>query len=156
MGVQFGGKMGVPLRQSRFLRDYGSHRDITSTAATWTLKMPPDRPKSPPPPLLSVLHSAPHPHVFDQLAVPRTMHRGHRQPPALSVPIVRVDPRSGWPSFIVAWHTPVLMFSQLICGRCGHGIHAHRDYVSMFVHHCPAMNCAAYYPKVDTLRSWCL
>ncbi|KAK0445575.1 hypothetical protein EV421DRAFT_2034567 [Armillaria borealis] len=36
---------------------------------------------------------------------------------------------------------------QLICGRCGHGIHAHRDYVSMFVHQCPAMNCAAYYPK---------
>ncbi len=60
----------------------------------------------------------------------------------LSVPIVRVDARSGRPSFIVAWHTPVLMFYQLICGRCGHGIHAHRDYVSMFVHHCPAMNCA--------------
>ncbi|KAK0240659.1 hypothetical protein EDD85DRAFT_496863 [Armillaria nabsnona] len=41
----------------------------------------------------------------------------------------------------------VSTLDQLICGWCGHGIHAHRDYVSMFVHHCPAMNCAAYYPK---------
>ncbi len=40
-------------------RNYGSLSlgDMTSTAATWTLKMLPDRPKSPPPPLLSVLQS---------------------------------------------------------------------------------------------------
>ncbi len=36
---------------------YGSLslRDITSTAATWAINMPPDRPKSPSSPLLSVL-----------------------------------------------------------------------------------------------------
>ncbi|PBK58465.1 hypothetical protein ARMSODRAFT_967698 [Armillaria solidipes] len=27
---------------------------------------------------------------------------------------------------------------------CGHGIHAHVDYISMVVHHCPATHCAAY------------
>ncbi len=42
------------------------------------------------------------------------------------------------------------MFSQHICW-CGHGIHMHVDYVSMCVHQCAAMNCAAYYPKVDAL-----
>ncbi|PBK58466.1 hypothetical protein ARMSODRAFT_967701 [Armillaria solidipes] len=42
---------------------------------------------------------------------------------------------------------------QNICGRCGHGIHTHRDYVSMFVHHCPAMNCAAYYPKTPRVQA---
>ncbi|KAK0434966.1 hypothetical protein EV421DRAFT_2039425 [Armillaria borealis] len=42
---------------------------------------------------------------------------------------------------------------QHICGRCGHGIHAHRDYVSMFVHQCPAMNCAAYYPKTPRVQA---
>ncbi|PBK77610.1 hypothetical protein ARMSODRAFT_1077326 [Armillaria solidipes] len=45
-----------------------------------------------------------------------------------------------------------LTLDQHICGRCGHGIHAHRDYVSMFVHHCPAMNCAAYYPKTSRVQ----
>ncbi|KAK0183939.1 hypothetical protein F5146DRAFT_1077138 [Armillaria mellea] len=47
----------------------------------------------------------------------------------------------------------VSTLDQLICGRCGHGIHAHRDYVSMFVHHCPAMNCAAYYPKTSWVQA---
>ncbi|KAK0502779.1 hypothetical protein EDD18DRAFT_1345608 [Armillaria luteobubalina] len=42
---------------------------------------------------------------------------------------------------------------QHICGRCGHGIHAHRDYVSMFVHHCPVMNCAAYFPKTAQVQA---
>ncbi|KAK0445584.1 hypothetical protein EV421DRAFT_1734773 [Armillaria borealis] len=32
-------------------------------------------------------------------------------------------------------------------------IHTHRDYVSMFVHHCPAMNCAAYYPKTPRVQA---
>ncbi|PBK96300.1 hypothetical protein ARMGADRAFT_1009982 [Armillaria gallica] len=41
---------------------------------------------------------------------------------------------------------------QHICW-CGHGIHAHCDYVSMFVHHCPAMNCAAYYPKTPRVQA---
>ncbi|KAK0225255.1 hypothetical protein EDD85DRAFT_857125 [Armillaria nabsnona] len=27
---------------------------------------------------------------------------------------------------------------------CGHGIHAHIDYISTVVHHCPATHCAAY------------
>ncbi|KAK0474828.1 hypothetical protein IW261DRAFT_527228 [Armillaria novae-zelandiae] len=44
-------------------------------------------------------------------------------------------------------------FDQNICGRCGHGIHAHHDYVSMFVHHCPGMNCAAYYPKTPRVQA---
>ncbi|KAK0502776.1 hypothetical protein EDD18DRAFT_1345606 [Armillaria luteobubalina] len=42
---------------------------------------------------------------------------------------------------------------QYICGRCGRGIHAHRDYVSMFVHHCPAMNCSAYYPRMRRVQT---
>ncbi|KAK0228080.1 hypothetical protein IW262DRAFT_1532202 [Armillaria fumosa] len=40
--------------------------------------------------------------------------------------------------------------NQHICSQCGHGIHTHVDYVSMFVHQCAAMNCAAYYPKACT------
>ncbi|KAK0227901.1 hypothetical protein IW262DRAFT_1479021 [Armillaria fumosa] len=44
-------------------------------------------------------------------------------------------------------------YDQNICDQCGHGIHAHRDYVSMFVHHCPAMNCAAYYPKTPWVQA---
>ncbi|KAK0477758.1 hypothetical protein EDD18DRAFT_1377910, partial [Armillaria luteobubalina] len=42
---------------------------------------------------------------------------------------------------------------QYICGRCRCCIHAHRDYVSMFVHHCPVMNCAAYYPKTRWVQA---
>ncbi|PBK96338.1 hypothetical protein ARMGADRAFT_1162829 [Armillaria gallica] len=30
---------------------------------------------------------------------------------------------------------------------CGHGIHAHADYVSLIVHHCPANYCVAYTQK---------
>ncbi|KAK0433119.1 uncharacterized protein EV420DRAFT_578854 [Desarmillaria tabescens] len=40
-----------------------------------------------------------------------------------------------------------------ICGVCGHGIQAHVDYVSMVVHHCPAMNCAAYFPKTARIQA---
>ncbi|KAK0183930.1 hypothetical protein F5146DRAFT_1130451 [Armillaria mellea] len=46
-----------------------------------------------------------------------------------------------------------LALDQQICGRCGHGIHAHRDYVSMFVFECPVMNCAAYYPKTSRVQA---
>ncbi|KAK0183932.1 hypothetical protein F5146DRAFT_1130450 [Armillaria mellea] len=42
---------------------------------------------------------------------------------------------------------------QHICGWCGHGIHTHVDYVSLFVHQCPAMNCAAYYPKTPRVQA---
>ncbi|KAK0240660.1 hypothetical protein EDD85DRAFT_496925 [Armillaria nabsnona] len=41
----------------------------------------------------------------------------------------------------------------LICGLCGHGIHAHVDYISMFVHQCAAINCAAYYPKTPRVQA---
>ncbi|PBK77614.1 hypothetical protein ARMSODRAFT_1010265 [Armillaria solidipes] len=30
---------------------------------------------------------------------------------------------------------------------CGHGIHAHVDYLSPVVHHCPSTHCAAYVQK---------
>ncbi|KAK0240614.1 hypothetical protein EDD85DRAFT_788628 [Armillaria nabsnona] len=30
---------------------------------------------------------------------------------------------------------------------CGHGIHAHADYISLVVHHCPANYCVAYTQK---------
>ncbi|KAK0474901.1 hypothetical protein IW261DRAFT_532605 [Armillaria novae-zelandiae] len=42
-----------------------------------------------------------------------------------------------------SWFAPTLL-DQYICGACGHGIHAHVDYVSMMVHHHPATQCAAY------------
>ncbi|KAK0458424.1 uncharacterized protein EV420DRAFT_355240 [Desarmillaria tabescens] len=35
-----------------------------------------------------------------------------------------------------------------ICGQCGHGIHAHVDYVSMVVNHHPPAQCAAYVQKM--------
>ncbi|KAK0458419.1 uncharacterized protein EV420DRAFT_1747955 [Desarmillaria tabescens] len=34
-----------------------------------------------------------------------------------------------------------------VCGQCGHGIHAHVDYVSMVVNHYPPTQCAAYVQK---------
>ncbi|KAK0433121.1 uncharacterized protein EV420DRAFT_578962 [Desarmillaria tabescens] len=45
------------------------------------------------------------------------------------------------------------LLDQNICARCGHGIHAHADYVSMLVHHCPAMNCAAYFSKTARVQA---
>ncbi|KAK0458388.1 uncharacterized protein EV420DRAFT_1764068 [Desarmillaria tabescens] len=45
------------------------------------------------------------------------------------------------------------LLDQNICGHCGHGIHSHVDYVSMFVYHCPAMNCAAYFPKTSRVQA---
>ncbi|KAK0445556.1 hypothetical protein EV421DRAFT_1734747 [Armillaria borealis] len=41
------------------------------------------------------------------------------------------------------------LLDQNICGLCGHGIHAHIDYVSTVVHHYPANQCAAYVQKTD-------
>ncbi|KAK0445573.1 hypothetical protein EV421DRAFT_1902505 [Armillaria borealis] len=46
----------------------------------------------------------------------------------------------------------MLTFSQHICW-CGHGIHMHVDYISMFVHQCVAMNCAVYYPKTPQVQA---
>ncbi|KAK0443001.1 hypothetical protein EV421DRAFT_1903961 [Armillaria borealis] len=45
-----------------------------------------------------------------------------------------------------SWFASTLL-DQYICGACGHGIHAHVDYVSMIVNHYPATQCAAYVQK---------
>ncbi len=45
-------------------------------------------------------------------------------------------------------HLLVLTVSQLVCGLCGHGIHAHADYISIVVNHYPANQCAAYAQQV--------
>ncbi|KAK0435442.1 uncharacterized protein EV420DRAFT_320950 [Desarmillaria tabescens] len=45
------------------------------------------------------------------------------------------------------------LLDQNNCGLCGHGVHAHVDYVSMVVHHCPAMNCGAYFPKTARVQA---
>ncbi|KAK0435446.1 uncharacterized protein EV420DRAFT_1770612 [Desarmillaria tabescens] len=44
------------------------------------------------------------------------------------------------------WFFPPVspLLDQNICGLCGHGIHAHADYVSTVVNRCPANQCAAY------------
>ncbi|KAK0502773.1 hypothetical protein EDD18DRAFT_1421013 [Armillaria luteobubalina] len=44
------------------------------------------------------------------------------------------------------------MLFQHICDWCAHGIYAHVDYISMFVHQCPPMHYAAYYPKTPRLQ----
>ncbi len=43
---------------------------------------------------------------------------------------------------------PVLTAFQVHYCTCGHGIHAHVDYISTVVHHCPATHCAAYVQDV--------
>ncbi len=43
---------------------------------------------------------------------------------------------------------PVLIASQMHLCTCGHAAHAHVDYLSQVVHHCPATRCAAYAQKV--------
>ncbi|KAK0434947.1 hypothetical protein EV421DRAFT_1740583 [Armillaria borealis] len=40
-----------------------------------------------------------------------------------------------------------MSMSMSICGQCGHGIHAHVDYVSMVVNHYHPTQCAAYVQK---------
>ncbi len=47
----------------------------------------------------------------------------------------------------------MLTFSQNICGLCGHGIHAHADYVSTIINHYPVNQCAAYVQRVCLLSS---
>ncbi|KAK0183942.1 hypothetical protein F5146DRAFT_1146203 [Armillaria mellea] len=44
---------------------------------------------------------------------------------------------------LLQWHT----LDQSCC-VCGHGIHAHADYFSPIVHHCPATSCVAYVQKM--------
>ncbi|KAK0433492.1 uncharacterized protein EV420DRAFT_1654602 [Desarmillaria tabescens] len=44
------------------------------------------------------------------------------------------------------WFTSTLV-DQSVCISCGHGIHAHVDYVSMVVHHHPPTQCVAYVQK---------
>ncbi|KAK0502690.1 hypothetical protein EDD18DRAFT_1134556 [Armillaria luteobubalina] len=54
-----------------------------------------------------------------------------------------------------SWFAPTLL-DQNICGACGHGIHAHVDYVSMHVNHHPATQCAAFVQKTPlTQRCTC-
>ncbi|PBK96278.1 hypothetical protein ARMGADRAFT_1009935, partial [Armillaria gallica] len=48
------------------------------------------------------------------------------------------------------------LLDQDICGLCGHGIHAHADYVSRVVNHYPTNQCAAYAQKTRlTQRCTC-
>ncbi|KAK0458430.1 uncharacterized protein EV420DRAFT_1747963, partial [Desarmillaria tabescens] len=52
-----------------------------------------------------------------------------------------------------------LLLDPHICGRCGHGIHTHVDYVSMVVNHYPPTQCAAYVQKTPltqccTCETW--
>ncbi|KAK0483152.1 hypothetical protein IW261DRAFT_1461733 [Armillaria novae-zelandiae] len=39
------------------------------------------------------------------------------------------------------------LLDQDICGRCGHGVHAHVDYLSTIVNNYPGNRCAAYAQK---------
>ncbi|KAK0210323.1 hypothetical protein DFS33DRAFT_1292345 [Desarmillaria ectypa] len=39
---------------------------------------------------------------------------------------------------------PSLVANKFACSKCGHGIHAHADYVSKIVHHCSPTHCVAY------------
>ncbi|PBK77628.1 hypothetical protein ARMSODRAFT_946469 [Armillaria solidipes] len=48
------------------------------------------------------------------------------------------------------------LLDQNVCGLCGHGIHAHVDYVSTVVNHYPVNQCAAYAQKTHlTQRCTC-
>ncbi|PBK96317.1 hypothetical protein ARMGADRAFT_1061042 [Armillaria gallica] len=44
------------------------------------------------------------------------------------------------------------LLDQNICGLCGHGIHAHVDYVSTVVHHYSVNQCAAYVQKTPLVQ----
>ncbi|PBK77626.1 hypothetical protein ARMSODRAFT_997979 [Armillaria solidipes] len=44
------------------------------------------------------------------------------------------------------------LLDQTICGHCGHGIHAHADYISIVVNHYPANQCAAYAQRTHLLQ----
>ncbi|PBK77636.1 hypothetical protein ARMSODRAFT_946477 [Armillaria solidipes] len=44
------------------------------------------------------------------------------------------------------------LLDQNICGLCGHGIHAHADYVSIVVNHYPANQCAAYVQRTTLMQ----
>ncbi|KAK0463728.1 uncharacterized protein EV420DRAFT_1104832 [Desarmillaria tabescens] len=37
-----------------------------------------------------------------------------------------------------------LPYDQILCAKCGHGIHSHADYLSRSVHQCSATQCAAF------------
>ncbi|KAK0477762.1 hypothetical protein EDD18DRAFT_73911 [Armillaria luteobubalina] len=53
---------------------------------------------------------------------------------------------------LLQWHT----LDQSRC-VCGHGIHAHADYFSPVVHHCPATSCVAYVQKMpQTQECMCM
>ncbi|KAK0240607.1 hypothetical protein EDD85DRAFT_999986 [Armillaria nabsnona] len=53
------------------------------------------------------------------------------------------------------WFIPPVspMLDQSSCARCGHGIHGHVDYVSMFIHCCAATQCAAYVQKTPQTQA---
>ncbi|SJL04572.1 uncharacterized protein ARMOST_07939 [Armillaria ostoyae] len=44
------------------------------------------------------------------------------------------------------------LLDQNICGLCGHGIHAHADYVSTVVNNYPANQCAAYVQRTPLMQ----
>ncbi|KAK0240644.1 hypothetical protein EDD85DRAFT_1021851 [Armillaria nabsnona] len=44
------------------------------------------------------------------------------------------------------------LLDQLVCGLCGHGIHAHADYISIVVNHYPANQCAAYAQQTHLMQ----
>ncbi|PBK64427.1 hypothetical protein ARMSODRAFT_961938 [Armillaria solidipes] len=53
------------------------------------------------------------------------------------------------------WFASTLL-DQHVCGQCGHGIHAHVDYVSTIVNYYPANQCAAYVQRTPlTQRCTC-
>ncbi len=64
----------------------------------------------------------------------------------------RVAPAGPGRLSFASTYIPVLTVPQDICGHCGHGIHAHADYVSIVVNHYPANQCAAYAQKVCALQ----
>ncbi|PBK80410.1 hypothetical protein ARMGADRAFT_77409 [Armillaria gallica] len=56
------------------------------------------------------------------------------------------------------WFFPPVspLLDQNICGHCGHGVHAHADYVSTVVNHYPVNQCVAYAQKTHlTQRCTC-
>ncbi|KAK0502767.1 hypothetical protein EDD18DRAFT_1099800 [Armillaria luteobubalina] len=74
----------------------------------------------------------------------------------MSVPVVRVASvgPSMRPSIFAC--TSMLTLSQNICVHCGHGIHAHADYISMVVHHYLPTQCVTYVQKAPlTQRCTC-
>ncbi|KAK0448262.1 uncharacterized protein EV420DRAFT_849268 [Desarmillaria tabescens] len=61
------------------------------------------------------------------------------------------DGTACWCPWFISPASPLL--DQTSCAACGHGIHGHVDYVSMFVHCCAATQCAAYAQKTPQTQA---